>query len=269
MMKSGYLTPRWTNRRSATFNWGEVSRGWGLALELMNFSSDDGGYWSLHFQLIYGKVYIRLPFLGRREPHPDMMLDGWGFSWRWDADSTSAIHLRWGHRGTILHLPWAPTWVRTSILLRNMRWDHELRRKMGEPTLERAADFNLGEWQRRRDYLAKHRWEEKYPFTYVLKSGEVQKRIATVSVEEREWRWRWLTWLPAMRKARGFWWPEGDRPAAPIFGRVQRTISVEFNDEVGESSGSWKGGVLGCGCEMRSGELPVQTLRRMEKERKL
>ncbi len=32
-------------------------------------------------------------------------------------------------------------------------------------------------------------------------------------------------------------------------------------------AGSWKGGVLGCGYEMKPGETPKQTLRRMERER--
>lgn len=63
---------------------------------------------------------------------------------------------------------------------------------------------------------------------YVLRSGEVQERQATVTVEEREWRWRWLVWLP---------FPRGG----------QRSIDVSFDHEVGEKSGSWKGGCMGCG----------------------
>jgi len=43
---------------------------------------------------------------------------------------------------------------------------------------------------------------------------------------------------------------------------------VKFSDEVGERTGSWKGGVIGTGSEMRPGESPEQCLRRMERERK-
>jgi hypothetical protein len=43
---------------------------------------------------------------------------------------------------------------------------------------------------------------------------------------------------------------------------------IEFNDEVGERTGSWKGGTLGCGYNLLPNETPLECLRRMEKERK-
>jgi hypothetical protein len=87
-----------------------------------------------------------------------------------------------------------------------------------------------------------------YPYRYVLKDGTVQERIATVHVHRMEWRARW--------------WPI-------IWKRkVSTSIGVNFNEEVGEGSGSWKGGCTGCGYEMLPGETPEQTLRRMEIERK-
>jgi len=86
---------------------------------------------------------------------------------------------------------------------------------------------------------------ESHPYTYTMRSGEVQHRTATIKAERRIWT-RW--WLP--------------------FRRVSQSIDIEFNAEVGEQTGSWKGGVLGCGYEMKPGETPLQTLRRMEIERK-
>ena len=53
-----------------------------------------------------------------------------------------------------------------------------------------------------------------------------------------------------------------------LFSKKRRSIDIDFNDEVGEETGSWKGGCTGCGYTMLDGELPEQTLRRMEKERK-
>lgn len=87
-----------------------------------------------------------------------------------------------------------------------------------------------------------------YDYTYTLKSGEVQKRKATVYVDRMTWRMRW--------------WP--------VFrGKVVRTsISFNFDGEVGEETGSWKGGCIGSGYEMKPGEAPLETLRRMEAERK-
>ena len=88
--------------------------------------------------------------------------------------------------------------------------------------------------------------KEAHDFTYHLRSGEIQHRKATIQPWYREWRRKWLPWkLP------------------------QHTIEIEFDSEVGERSGSWKGGVMGCGYDLRKGETPLQALRRMESERKL
>lgn len=87
----------------------------------------------------------------------------------------------------------------------------------------------------------------KLPYLYVRRSGEVQLRTATVNGEEREWRWVALRWLP---------WPR----------MVRRSINVNFDAEVGEGTGSWKGGVMGCGHDWRAGETLEQALRRMERD---
>jgi hypothetical protein len=100
-----------------------------------------------------------------------------------------------------------------------------------------------------REYDAPAETKESHPYTYVLRNGTVQNRTATINGEEREWRWRWFTWLP---------WPR----------QISRVINVSFNDEVGERTGSWKGGTLGCGWEWKHGESMLQALRRMERERK-
>ena len=92
---------------------------------------------------------------------------------------------------------------------------------------------------------------ETYNYTYTLESGEVQHRKATCFVEERQWRRKWVPYF------------------FPFSKMIRKSIEIEFNDEVGERSGSWKGGTLGCGYDMKKGETMEQTLRRMEKERKM
>lgn len=92
------------------------------------------------------------------------------------------------------------------------------------------------------------RWESTHPYRYVLRSIEVQERAATIYVERMEWRQRWLKWCP-------------------LFARKRQAINVTFSDEVGERTGSWKGGTIGCGYELRKGESPLSCLRRMEQER--
>lgn len=86
---------------------------------------------------------------------------------------------------------------------------------------------------------------ETHPYRYVLRSGKVQERTATIKSETRRWT---RPWLPRVM--------------------LRKTIDVEFSDEVGERSGSWKGGTIGCGYDMLPDESPAEALRRMEQERK-
>ncbi len=139
-----------------------------------------------------------------------------------------------GNKSWAMYMPWQFTWVRTSCLKQDGSWEHE---RPGD-----RQDFFTEKWK---GLL----WRETYPYVYALRSGEKQLREATLRVEEREWRWNWFQWLPFPR-------------------RVRKTIQIDFDDEVGEQTGSWKGGTVGCSYPMLPGELPEQTLRRMEKERK-
>lgn len=90
---------------------------------------------------------------------------------------------------------------------------------------------------------------ETHDYTYVLNNGTVQHRKATICVQERELRWKYFVILPYPRI-------------------VRRTIDIAFDDEVGEGTGSWKGGTTGCGYELKPNETPLACLRRMESERK-
>lgn len=80
-------------------------------------------------------------------------------------------------------------------------------------------------------------------------NGTVQNRTVTIYGEEMEWRWRWFTWLPIPRM-------------------IRRSVNISFDDEVGERTGSWKGGTIGCSYDWRSNESMLAALRRMENERK-
>lgn len=90
---------------------------------------------------------------------------------------------------------------------------------------------------------------ESYPYTYTLRSGEVQHRIAKVSKRRHVLTWRAF-------KALG--WPRW----------IKESIDIEFDGEVGERSGSWKGGCIGCSYSQLPTETIGATLRRMERERK-
>jgi hypothetical protein len=90
---------------------------------------------------------------------------------------------------------------------------------------------------------------ETHPYTYTLRNGTVQERTATISKRRH---------ILTYRAFKRIGWPKW----------IKESIDVEFSDEVGERSGSWKGGTIGCGYDMRPGETMEQTLRRMERERK-
>lgn len=83
------------------------------------------------------------------------------------------------------------------------------------------------------------------PYRYETLRGEIQDVRAKVVRERTIRRWRWTP-----------------------FRTVEHAIWVSFSEEVGPGRGSWKGGVTGCGWTMKRGESVVQTLRRMERERR-
>jgi hypothetical protein len=133
-----------------------------------------------------------------------------------------------------IYMPWKYEWVRTSAMRKDGHWENE--------TKGNRKEFWKKEWE---EVL----WREFYPYKYVLKSGVVQERIATVTKKQVEHRWNWFKWLPVTK-------------------RVWTSIDISFNDEVGEETGSYKGGVTGCSHELLPNETPLESLRRMEKERK-
>ena len=140
----------------------------------------------------------------------------------------SAIWFCWGKKIKSFNMPWSWDFIKHEVLNKDGEW-------------EKAADIcsDIGDG----------RVLEKYPYGYMLDKGVLQRRTATIYVERREWRWKWFKWLG---------WPK----------RVAKTIDVKFDKEVGEESGSYKGGVLGCGYDMLPNETAEECLIRMEIHRK-
>lgn len=225
------------------FTWLQIVPGWGLAFVVTNREPDTHQrWWSLHFKFVFSDVYVQLPaFLPRRRPRgEDCFGDSWGF-----LTFERSVHLHWGSRTKIVHLPWDWEWYRTSYLRPDGRsWFDEL--ASDQRRRRRLGITNFDQYKQIRDMP---KWQGEYPYTYTLRSGEVQHRTATVEVREYERRRRWLRWTK-------------------IGARVERTIDINFDDEVGERSGTWKGGCVGCSYDLRPGESPEDALRRMERERK-
>lgn len=122
-------------------------------------------------------------------------------------------------------------WVRTSILLKDDTWAHS--------TVKNRKSFYKDEWK-----------EKKKSWTYDYTDSFDGSVIPTVIyVDEREWRPKWLKWTG-------------------LFKFVKTSIDIEFSKECGKEKGSWKGGTLGCNYPLLPNELPLDCLKRMEKERK-
>lgn len=206
-------------RHSCRTHWGSIHwRRWAPALCLGLF--EDG--FSVHVQGLGIGVWIKLPVLRRFTWDPREIMESWGFS---VVDGT--LHLTWGERYKLVDLPF--TWWR--------QISHDVRRPDGS-----WVPF-VGSWEHGKAPDGRH--TEMHPYRYLLSSGEVQQRTATIYVEREM---RQLNWTP--------------------FKRTKHYIDVTFSDEVGERSGSWKGGTIGCAYEIRPDETPRQCLKRMEQERR-
>lgn len=89
-------------------------------------------------------------------------------------------------------------------------------------------------------------YSEKHPYQYPLSSGKLQKVTAECVKEKRQWHRKWF----------------------PFAKKISTQIDVSFDGEIGEESGSWKGGCVGCGYDLLHDESMLDCLRRMENERK-
>lgn len=153
---------------------------------------------------------------------------------------------KWYQRYYHWNFPWQYDWYSTEVLTQHTR---ELAKSV---YMEKSGDRKgLGIDSFEQFHLkqkVQKTVEETHDYRYVLKNGTTQNRRATISVGRMTWRMRWYPLLP--------------------FSKVSTSIDVSFDSEIGEGCGSYKGGTVGCGYEMKPFETPLECLRRMESERK-
>ena len=147
------------------------------------------------------------------------------------------VWFNFGLKNKVIYLPWNYEWIRTSCLSKDNTWINETKNN------------------RNMEFWNKEKWNniifsETHPYKYISTYGDEQNCLATIRVQEREWRWKWFTWLKYPRL-------------------IRKDIEIEFSDDIGERKGSWKGGTTGCSYTMKNKETPYETLKRMEIERKL
>jgi len=103
-------------------------------------------------------------------------------------------------------------------------------------------------WTARKDWNERYEMEQKCPsvsFKFEDYDGEII--TAKTHIEEREWKFGqgWFKWLSIFRR-----------------NMITRSLDIDFSSEVGPEKGSWKGGTVGHGIEMRKGELHEDAFRR-------
>ena len=145
----------------------------------------------------------------------------------------------WWRKDIVWNFPWSYDWYKTEIL------DHDVKTVVWSEDINIRDPFLIS-WNNRKE--KEKAVSKEYPFSYTLKNGTIQNRIATVHVYRQTHKMKWYP----------LFWGQ----------KIRTSIDFTFNDEVGEGSGSYKGGVISSGYELLTGETPEQCLRRMEKERK-
>lgn len=186
----------------------------------------------------WGKLYIHLPI---RTGIQDCTSAAWGAVYMEDALMVyhgGSGNFEGGPKTKLFYMPWSLQWYRTSTLLTGGPWYHHIyNHKTCWP-----VDRNLPGGYK---WIADNRWQEHHNFLDKYDGSTVG---ATISVQEREWRRKWLMWTP-------------------LFGLKRKTIEIEFDQEVGRHKGEWKGGTIGCSYEMIGNETPLECLTRMQIER--
>lgn len=89
--------------------------------------------------------------------------------------------------------------------------------------------------------------------SFKFKDFDGEEGIAKCFIEQREWHFgtSWCKWLKYFTR--------------PL---IRTNIDITYNIEVGERKGSWKGGTIGCGCDIMPGECLEDTFKRhCEKEK--
>lgn len=198
---------------------------------------DDGG--PGHYSLFVFFVWVRLWAATRELSDPDKMLDSWSVSIHPLGERHAYVH--WGAWYRFYYFPWSFDWVDTAI--RNAAGVFVICDRVRRDGKHEYCYPELGNF-----HIPDQPPECGFEFTYTTNRGEVQQTTAVVrKVERRRWRWKLCKWL-----------------RLPIY-RTRYSLDVWFAEELGNERGSWKGGVIGTGCDFVPGESVEAALRRFER----
>lgn len=223
---------------------GKFARGFSVMVSFGVDDGDDGVMFHLCIPWIFS-IFITIDRVYRCEECACGLTvhDGaiWFYPLAWRMKSATKED-PWYRRYFCWHFPWSLDWWSTEILKHGAN-THELGVEWSE-TRKNRKKWTESQVDRQ---MAENRVSRVYPYAYILRNRQIQYREATVHVERMTWRARWYPLIPLVK--------------------VRTSIDVRFNEEVGEETGSWKGGCIGCGYNMKYGETPERCLSRMEHER--
>jgi len=213
--------------------WGYFVPEWGFECRL-----NRGGYfdqrYALSLCLIWGRLHVNLPFKTSLPEGCDM--PQYGFATH---SNSFWIYTGGDYDESIGQVTGGRKWFAWDLPF--ITWNfvgHWIKDKTGE---WRRVEKGERLWEVKDDEAL----VETYPYRYYTKHSGVQNAMATVTAEKRMWRRKW---------------------AYPLT-MVKECIDVEFDIEMGDRAGSYKGGVTGCGYDMLPGETMKECLKRMERER--
>lgn len=217
------------NRDSIDFKWGYFAPQFGL-----QFVIQRGTYFSQNYAILFtlgwGTFKVTLPFKTSLPEGCDM--PRYGFS----------IHHNtlWIYTGGEYDKDWGQVTKNGWI-----SWDLPFFDKYWVKT-ETLVDPIMWRFENDKTNHTEEPYTVTLPYQYTLRSGEVQNVKATCIVRRMTHARKWL----------------------PFLKTVWQHIDIEFSDEVGEESGSWKGGCTGCSWTLLPNESVPEALFRMQQERK-
>lgn len=219
--------------------WLEFYSGWRWPEFVYDTAEYEGNRHNIHFSLGYGEFYIHFPWRNKKITEEDINnpQPKYGFYLYPQngmfTDFVYYVNRNGKNDSRRIYMPWNMEFYRHSIYLKDGSWWTMLDKERSK-----ARKAGIDTWKDERyhlDYDSPKILKHKFPFKYVTKGGEVQETTATCYMEEREWRPKWFQWTS-------------------LFAKVKTSLEISFCDEMGNQRGSWKGGVLGVGCDVTQEE---------------
>lgn len=220
---------------------GKIEFTWGYFVPkfAFEFILHRGGYFDQHYAISiapgWSKLHFKLPFKTKLKEGCDLPQYG------------IAIHDKtfWIYIGGEYDEDWGQcqnSWIAWDLPFVSYTFDGHWIQDKNREWVKMDRGMGVDFIQFREEYA----YTETHPYTYTLRSGEIQNRTAKCTVEMRKWHRKWF----------------------PFLKKESKVIDIEFSDKVGERTGSWKGGCTACSYEMLPLESISEALKRMERERK-